>query len=432
MADYYPLLARAVSTLPESTPDTRRAIYERARKALLAQLRATDPPTSEDAVEAESRALDAAIARLEQELDPPAPAEEPGIDLGPALFQPAAPPSAAPAPPPPPADEPPPRRAPDDEDAPRQPAVAVAPPRGARPAPERAPDPRLERSRPLAPTSPRAVGQARRNAFLAAGVILLLIFGAIAAWLSRVPRAEFATAREPQQTAEAPAPAAEPGKINERAGGAAAPAPAAPAQTPAPQQPAAEAPPPRPTGPQASPAEVLVAQRAAILIQAAVNDQQNVETHIGAATWRIERSQRPGAGDQPALRADVDIADVGLKLSLTIEKNTDATLRASHTMTIRFTQDSQGKMPAIAELGTPQMRNESAPNVDPLAGVQAKITDTIFIVALTAEPAFAVRNVELMKTRGWIDLPVRLSDGRIAKITLEKGAVGDRLFEQAF
>jgi hypothetical protein len=86
----------------------------------------------------------------------------------------------------------------------------------------------------------------------------------------------------------------------------------------------------------------------------------------------------------------------------------------------------------VVELGAPQMRNESAPAVDPLAGVQAKITENIFIVALTGEPAFAARNIETMKTRGWFDFPLRIADGRIAKITMEKGAVGDKMFEEAF
>jgi hypothetical protein len=45
MADYYPLLAKALANLPNrSTPTARRAIYERARKALIGQLRSIQPP----------------------------------------------------------------------------------------------------------------------------------------------------------------------------------------------------------------------------------------------------------------------------------------------------------------------------------------------------------------------------------------------------
>ena len=68
MAEYYPLLAKAVAGLPNSTPEIRRAVYERARKALLAQLHSLDPPLAEADIARETDALDSAVARLEAEL----------------------------------------------------------------------------------------------------------------------------------------------------------------------------------------------------------------------------------------------------------------------------------------------------------------------------------------------------------------------------
>ena len=68
MADYYPLLARAVAVLPSSTIGARQAIYGRARDALLAQLRAIDPPIDPGDIQAESDALDAAAAKVEADL----------------------------------------------------------------------------------------------------------------------------------------------------------------------------------------------------------------------------------------------------------------------------------------------------------------------------------------------------------------------------
>src|SRR6185437_14779391 len=71
MADYYSLLARAVANLPKSSPpSTRRAIYERARKALTNQLRSLKPPLPESDIAREERALDEAVTRLETEFEP--------------------------------------------------------------------------------------------------------------------------------------------------------------------------------------------------------------------------------------------------------------------------------------------------------------------------------------------------------------------------
>jgi hypothetical protein len=68
MADYYPLIARAVSRLPSKTDEARHAIYERARTALQENLRTHDPPLSPAELATERFALEAAISRMETEL----------------------------------------------------------------------------------------------------------------------------------------------------------------------------------------------------------------------------------------------------------------------------------------------------------------------------------------------------------------------------
>jgi len=67
MADYYPLIARAVAGLEKNTGDGRRALYERARTALVAQLRSVNPPLSENDVTRERLALEESIRKVEAE-----------------------------------------------------------------------------------------------------------------------------------------------------------------------------------------------------------------------------------------------------------------------------------------------------------------------------------------------------------------------------
>src|SRR5215468_7766452 len=68
MADYYPLIARAVAGLdPSATGEQRRALYERARTALIAQLRGVTPPLSESEITRERLTLEEAIRKVEQE-----------------------------------------------------------------------------------------------------------------------------------------------------------------------------------------------------------------------------------------------------------------------------------------------------------------------------------------------------------------------------
>jgi hypothetical protein len=67
MADYHPLIARAVSGLEVDTAENRRALYERARTALVTQLRSTVPPLEEAVITRERLALEEAIRKVEME-----------------------------------------------------------------------------------------------------------------------------------------------------------------------------------------------------------------------------------------------------------------------------------------------------------------------------------------------------------------------------
>jgi hypothetical protein len=68
MADYYSLITRAVAGLdPDEPGESRRALYKRARAALLAQLRTINPPFTEAEIRREQLALEEAVRRVEGE-----------------------------------------------------------------------------------------------------------------------------------------------------------------------------------------------------------------------------------------------------------------------------------------------------------------------------------------------------------------------------
>jgi hypothetical protein len=67
MADYYPLISRAVGELKKNTGENRRAIYERARTALLAQLRGVTPALEESDITRERLTLEESIRKVEAE-----------------------------------------------------------------------------------------------------------------------------------------------------------------------------------------------------------------------------------------------------------------------------------------------------------------------------------------------------------------------------
>ncbi len=88
MAEYYAVLSKAVGSLEANGPDNRREVYDKARNALIGQLKAIDPPLPTAEISRQRLELEEAIRRVEREAAnaPPPPA----------------PPRARPAPPPPP------------------------------------------------------------------------------------------------------------------------------------------------------------------------------------------------------------------------------------------------------------------------------------------------------------------------------------------
>lgn len=65
MAEYYPLIAKAVTGLYNG--QDRRRLYERGRNALVTELRAVRPPLSESVIAKERLAFEEAVRKVEAE-----------------------------------------------------------------------------------------------------------------------------------------------------------------------------------------------------------------------------------------------------------------------------------------------------------------------------------------------------------------------------
>ena len=465
MADYYSLLARAVGNLPQSTSETRRAIYERARAALLGQLRGLAPPPPDADIARESAALDGAVARLEDEIaakaNAPAVAANRAAQGSPPANAASAAAKTVPAPGPldlPPHSEKPDRAAPVSPNIPRA---------ADEPAPSDGLEAEVGNAAGAAPTAaarrlagpPRVAQRAKTGAAtatwrlwsLASIVALAVAVVGTAAYV--LPNPPFSRAG-PKAAAPAAAtvPDARPGKIGGRieggpvAGDRPAPVPDARAapDTPAPQNAGTQVPAsPQPAASAQAPAigasspapdsnpPLPVAPRAALLVQTG-EDTQNVKAFVGNVVWRIDTaSGATGQVLQNSIRAEVDIPEARFKAVLVIQNNTDATLPASHTISIRFQPASDGLVGNVKAIDVPELREEGAQSGVRLIGTSLPITENNFLAALVRSDQALPRNLELLRTRAWIDVPMKMANNKLAKLTIEKGAAGDRVIAEA-
>ena len=512
MADYYPLIARAIAGLDPSAPgESRRALYERARAALIAQLRSVDPPLSESEITRERLSLEEAVRKVESEAAQRArdatrsgEGSRAGSRPGDALRGNPRPAGrqgeGAPSRPRPPSSSQPRNERPplgqDDSqdqrplngrpDGSRQPQVPIQDPvfppnrgprRGSDTPPPQAPgvrgfrditadaddlgraaaqanraarktyanvpspspefdrlepsmevrgdadapysyDESVEEAERYAPSAqrPRLTAERGREpkparsgtvfpfkSAIAIGVVLILVGAAILWGKSAVTTVSGLL--KSQTTVEAPKDAAAPltkPKIPDRVG-----------------------------QPSSSDQVAPVAQRV-VLYDEDPSDPKGKQ-YVGSVIWRTEPIKASGKQKADiAVRADIEIPDRKFKMTMSFRRNTDSSLPASHTAELTFILPPDFPGGGVANVPGILMKSNEQARGTPLAGLAVKVTDGFFLVGLSNVEADRVRNLQLLKERSWFDVPLVYVNQRRAIIAIEKGAPGERAFNDAF
>ena len=117
--------------------------------------------------------------------------------------------------------------------------------------------------------------------------------------------------------------------------------------------------------------------------------------------------------------------------TMTLRKNTDPTLQATHTIDLKFSFSDGAPITGVKDV-EPKMRNLGSTASEALTGVRVKISDVYFVIALAKGDQDAARNLDLMQTRAWFDFPLLLNDNRIAKLVFQKSTKGEAMLAKAF
>jgi hypothetical protein len=174
-----------------------------------------------------------------------------------------------------------------------------------------------------------------------------------------------------------------------------------------------------------------VAQRV-VLYEEEPNDPQG-RRYIGSAIWRTETvSAGPGQPADIAVRADVEIPERRITMTLLLRRNTDQTLPASHTAEIMFNLPADFPGGSISNVPGILMKQAEQTRGTPLAGLAVKVTNGFFLIGLSAVESDLQRNLQLLKERSWFDIPIVYANNRRAILAIEKGTPGERAFAEAF
>ena len=152
----------------------------------------------------------------------------------------------------------------------------------------------------------------------------------------------------------------------------------------------------------------------------------------GSIVWSLVQ-ESPGGNlpPEPAIRAEATIPGKDVQLRMTIKRNADQSLPASHIIEMIFLTPEGFAGGGIDNILRVAMKGSEQEAGNPLIGIPAKIADGFFLVALNDSKAETDANLTLLRRQAWIDIPVVYKSGRRALFTMEKGIPGDKVFDEA-
>ncbi|MGA8169234.1 MAG: hypothetical protein WB816_00115 [Methylocystis sp.] len=176
---------------------------------------------------------------------------------------------------------------------------------------------------------------------------------------------------------------------------------------------------------------VPIAQKAQLVVATLQHPDKVEHAYNGGVVWRLENiGGDEGEPLKSAIRGDIDFPEAKTKVTIVIQKNHDAAFSASHTINVSFKFAPGSELKAVKAIDVLRIRRPEAQSGEKMLGVEVPITDNNFLIGLMRGDSEA-RNLTLLRTPAVIDLPMQLSDGRMATINLEKGASGERVFADA-
>lgn len=157
---------------------------------------------------------------------------------------------------------------------------------------------------------------------------------------------------------------------------------------------------------------------------------QPVET--GNVEWSvIESSPQPGLPPEPAIRGDVAIPSDGLRATLTLRRNLDETLPATHLFELVFAPSDSVTSSEIASIEGITFVQSGQDRAEPLVGSVVKIADNIFLFALADVPAARQLHQRLFSDPDLIEIQFVYYSGRRTTLRLVAGETGGKAFETA-
>jgi len=172
----------------------------------------------------------------------------------------------------------------------------------------------------------------------------------------------------------------------------------------------------------------VLAGSQSLLLEASADGRTGAVPFSGTVDW----SKGEDELGLPTLIGKASIPARNLNVTLTVRKNSDPSLPASHLLEVNFDVNDTFVGGSISSLPGVLLKNEELVPGTPLVGASARIVGNSFLFALSASPDDLTTNTNLLESRRWLDLAIVYGTGRNAILTLEKDQDAQTLFTEVF
>lgn len=152
----------------------------------------------------------------------------------------------------------------------------------------------------------------------------------------------------------------------------------------------------------------------------------------GNVAWSVvETSPAPDQPPEASIHAEIAIPTDGLRATISLTRNLDKTLPATHLIEIIFDLSEGYQGGGIASVEGINFLNGAQGASDPMVGSIVKIAPNVFLFALSDLPAAVKKHRQMMSDPDMIEIPFVYDSGRRAALRLVAGSTGTKVFGKA-
>jgi hypothetical protein len=150
----------------------------------------------------------------------------------------------------------------------------------------------------------------------------------------------------------------------------------------------------------------------------------------GKAVWRTRVEPNGGKPDM-VVTLDAEIPEQHIALTMSLSRVGDAGSGMSHLLEISFAKPEELPFGGISRISNIAMKAAESDPGESLVGTSINIAPGQFMFGLLGVEDVVRQNVQRLRTQNWLDFTIIFASGAAYTLTIEKGASGERAFNEA-